>query len=187
MLIQTLIHQPQMLGPILEHTPVWVWGLLTGLTALGLMQIRTREATLVRVSITPVAMTALAIWGNVSAFGAAPSFGWVMLTWLATAAAMFAVFAPTAAPRGTRYEAASRTFHIPGSWIPMAMIVTIFLVKYGVGVDVAMNPALAYDSQYALGVAAIYGLFSGAFIGRAARLWRLAYRPAHAKRAALGA
>jgi hypothetical protein len=185
MLIQNLIQQPQMLGPVVQHTPNWVWGLLAGLIALGLMQARTRQATLARVSITPLAMTALAIWGNVSAFGSAPNFGLVMLTWLAAAAAMIAVFAPSAPPRGTLYDAASRTFHMPGSWLPMAMIVAVFLVKYVVGVDVAMQPALAHDNQYALAVAAIYGLFSGAFIGRAARLWRLAYRPAPANGAAV--
>jgi hypothetical protein len=185
MLIQTLIHQPQMLGTILQHTPVWVWGLLAGLIALGLQQVRTRQASLVRVSITPVAMTALAVWGNVSAFGASPLFAAVMLTWLLSAAAMLAVFAPLAPPRGTVYDAASRSFHMPGSWAPMALIVAIFLTKYVVGVELAMRPALAQDSQYALIVGALYGLFSGAFIGRAARLWRLAYQPAPANGAAL--
>ena len=38
MLIQMLVHQPQMLGPVLMHTPTWVWGLLATLTALGLSQ-----------------------------------------------------------------------------------------------------------------------------------------------------
>jgi hypothetical protein len=32
MLIQMLIHEPQMLGTVLKSTPVWVWGLLAGLT-----------------------------------------------------------------------------------------------------------------------------------------------------------
>jgi hypothetical protein len=43
-----------------------------------------------------------------------------------------------------------------------------------------MQPALARDSQYTLVTGALYGLFSGIFIGRAARLWRLAFRPAGA-------
>jgi hypothetical protein len=187
MLIQTLIQQPQMLGPILKHTPVWVWGLLAALVALGLQQARTRQASLVRVGITPVAMTALAIWGNVSAFGGSPLFAWVMLTWLLAAAFMLAVSAPLEAPNGTVYDAASRSFHLPGSWAPLGLILAIFLTKYVVGVDLAMRPALAQDSQYALIVGALYGLFSGAFIGRAARLWRLAYRPAPGSRAAFNA
>ncbi|HWI78334.1 MAG TPA: DUF6622 family protein [Ramlibacter sp.] len=187
MLIQTLIQQPQMLGPILKNTPVWVWGLLAALVALGLQQVRTRQASLLRVGITPLAMTALAIWGNVSGFGASPLFGWVMLAWLAAAATMLAVSAPLPVPSGTVYDPASRSFRLPGSWWPMALIAAIFLTKYLVGVELAMRPALARDSQYALIVGAMYGLFSGAFIGRAARLWRLAYRPAPVNRAAFNA
>ena len=66
---------------------------------------------------------------------------------------------------------------MPGSWVPLTLIVGIFLTKYVVGVDLAMQLSLAQDSQYTLIVAAIYGTFSGIFMGRAARLWRLALRP----------
>jgi hypothetical protein len=185
MLIQTLIHQPQILGTVLKHTPVWVWGLLAGLVALGLIQTRLRHASWLRVALLPVTMTALSIWGNSSAFGASPLFGTVMLVWLAAAVLLLAAVASTAAPRGAAYDAASRSYRIPGSWTPMALIVAIFLVKYVVGVDLAMQPALAHDSQYTLIVATLYGAFSGIFIGRAARLWRLASRPASVNGAAL--
>jgi hypothetical protein len=60
----------------------------------------------------------------------------------------------------------------------MLLIVGVFLVKYVVGVEFAVAPRLMRDTQYALGVAAIYGAFTGIFLGRAARLWRLALRPA---------
>jgi hypothetical protein len=43
-----------------------------------------------------------------------------------------------------------------------------------VNVDIAMNPALTRDGQYTIIVAAMYGLFIGTFLGRGARLWRLA-------------
>jgi hypothetical protein len=69
---------------------------------------------------------------------------------------------------------------MPGSWVPMLLIVGIFLIKYIVGVDLAMQPTLALDSRYVLIVGALYGLFSGIFAGRAARLWRLVARPAAA-------
>jgi hypothetical protein len=37
-----------------------------------------------------------------------------------------------------------------------------------------VQPTLARDGSYTLVVAAVYGMFSGIFLGRAARLWRLA-------------
>ncbi|MDP3821715.1 MAG: hypothetical protein Q8R33_09580 [Burkholderiales bacterium] len=176
MLLQMIVNQPQVLGAVLKGTPPWVWGLLAGLIALGLSQARPRSARLLRVSVMPVAMTGLSISGTASAFGGSPLFGYVMLAWMFAAAVALAVIAPTGAPRGTTYDAATRTFAMPGSWVPMLLILGIFMTRYVVGAELAMQPGLARDGQYALVVGALYGLFSGVFAGRAARLWRLAFQ-----------
>ena len=52
----------------------------------------------------------------------------------------------------------------------------IFLTKYIVGVELALQPALEHDTGVALQVAVLYGVFNGVFTARAARLWRLARR-----------
>ena len=181
MLFQLIAQQPQMLGSIVSHTPVWVWGLLTALLALGLSQVRSRTVGLRRVTFMPLAMTGFSLWGMVAAFGNSPQFGSVLLVWAAAATVTVTLIAPTALPAGTLYDAACRIFTMRGSWIPLALIAGIFLTKYVVGVDLAMQPSLAQDSQYTLVVAALYGAFSGIFMGRAARLWRLALRPASSR------
>ena len=79
------------------------------------------------------------------------------------------------APAGARYCNASRRFDLPGSAMPLVLIMGIFLTKYLVGVELAMQPALARDSAFALQIAALYGAFSGLFVARAMRLWRLAH------------
>ena len=56
---------------ILANTPPWVWGLLAALVALGVSQLFTRRAGMARIMILPVAMTALAVFGLLSAFGGA--------------------------------------------------------------------------------------------------------------------
>ncbi len=180
MLIQLLLQHPQALGPVIKNTPVWVWGLLAALLALGLSQVRGRQVSQVRMAIMPVAMTVLSLWGTASAFGKSPQFGYVLMTWLASAVLIAGLLSMTAPPAGTRHDAASHSFWIPGSWLPLALIVGIFLTKYTVGVDLAMQPQLAHDGEYTLLTGALYGLFSGAFAGRSARLWRLALRPATA-------
>lgn len=177
MLIQLLLQQPQALGPVLQHTPAWVWGLLAILLALGLSQLRSRQVSQVRMAIMPLAMTGLSLWGTASAFGKSPLFGYVLLTWLASALLMAGLLGRTAAPAGTRHDAASRSFWIPGSWLPLVLILGIFLTKYVVGVDLTMQPQLVRDGQYALIIGALYGVFSGVFAGRTIRLWRLALRP----------
>lgn len=176
MLLQLLVNHPQALGEIVKNTPPWVWGLLASLTWLGLSQARDRTASLARITLMPVIMTALSVWGTVSAFSASPMFGYVMLAWMFAAALMLSLVTPMSAPNGARYDAASRSFALPGSWIPMLLILGIFLTKYFVGVELSMQPSLARDGQYTLVVGAIYGAFSGIFTGRALRLWRLAYR-----------
>jgi hypothetical protein len=122
----------------------------------------------------PIAMTSFAIWGLTGAFGQSPMFGYAMLAWLLVAAVFFAAIGMTAAPKGTTYDPAERTYFLPGSWVPLALIVVIFLTRYVVNVDIAMQPSLKTDGMYTVFVAGLYGVSAGIFIGRAARLWRLA-------------
>ena len=58
--------------------------------------------------------------------------------------------------------------------MPLALILGIFLTKYFVGVELAMQPTLARDGSFALQIAVLYGVFNGLFAARALRLWRLA-------------
>lgn len=176
MLVTLLLQHPSAIVQIVKNTPIWVWGLLAGLVALGVSQLRDRTVSLVRISIVPVAMTAFSAWGTVSAFGNSHLFGEVLAVWLGVAVAVTAAIAPGRS--NATYDAAGRTYRVPGSVMPLLMIAGIFLVKWGVGVELALQPSHIQDTAFALGVAAVYGVFNGLFAGRAARLWRLAVRPA---------
>jgi uncharacterized membrane protein len=176
MLLQLVTHHPGAIAGILKNTPLYVWGILAGLLVLGATQVRDRSASLLRVSAMPLAMTAFSAWGLASAFGGSPLWAPVLALWLGTAAA---VLAATAWGRANAtYDAAARRYALPGSWAPLALIVGIFLTKYAVGVELALQPGQIAQPGFALPVAALYGVFSGLFVGRAARLWRLAWRPA---------
>jgi len=159
---------------ILTNTPTWVWGLLAALLALGISQMFTRTAGLARVMLLPAAMTGLALYGIVSAFGAAPA---TLLAWCTAAALALPALLARPMPAGIRYDTATRRFTLPGSALPLLLILGIFLTKYAVGATLAMQPTLANESVFTLTVAVLYGLFSGIFLGRALRLWRLAKRP----------
>ena len=92
----------------------------------------------------PVAMTAFSLYGMASAFGRTTQAGTTIALWLAAAAITtgLALWWRMAAPAGTRFGAADLTFELPGSAVPLALIVGIFLIKYVVGIEVAMQPAL---------------------------------------------
>ena len=179
MLLNLIVHQPQALAQIVQQTPTWVWGLLAALLWLGASQLFDRTAGLRRVLLMPLAMTGFSAYGLASAFSSSAHAGAAVGAWLliAAAAATLALWLQPKAPAGARYDSAARRFHLPGSAMPLALIVGIFLVKYFVGVELALQPALARDGTFALQIAVLYGLFNGLFVARAFRLWRLVPRP----------
>ena len=81
MLIQLLIQQPQVAANIVSQTPVWVWGLLAGLMALGASQLRHRRVGLPRTFLLPVSMTALSVGGMLSALGASGHLPTALTLW----------------------------------------------------------------------------------------------------------
>lgn len=175
MLIDLLIQQPQVLGPIVRATPQWVWGLLAALVALGASQLRNRNASLQRALAMPVAMAAFSAYGVASAFGGSGQLAWALVGWAATALAVALLLVALApqAPRGTRFDAATRSFAQPGSAWPLVLILGVFTIKYGVGVELAMEPRMASALDFALPVCLLYGVFNGMFAARALRLLRL--------------
>ena len=73
-------------------------------------------------------------------------------------------------PRKVAYTAATRSFLVEGSWLPLAVMMLIFFTRYAVTVTLAINPGLAASPWLATGVSAAYGLMSGAFLARALRI-----------------
>ena len=159
-----------MISRIVGNTPVWVWGLLLALLWLGFSQVRARSVGLRRSLILPLAMTALSLSGTVSSFGAALP---VLLAWaIAASVTLWLVIRRPPSP-DTRYDSATGMFHLPGSWLPLMLILGIFSIKYAVGASLSMQPALAQNAELAISVAALYGALAGVFAGRAGRLLRL--------------
>ena len=161
-----------MLMQILTHTPTWVFALFAALVFLGIKQMMPRRIGLNRATILPLAMTVLSLLGVVSAFGDTPQAlgSWALGT--VVAFALNVQFRPNA--QDTRYDPASRSFDLPGSVVPMALFMGIFFTKYAVGISMGMQPALAHNTNFALLIGGVYGVFSGIFLSRAAKLWRVA-------------
>jgi hypothetical protein len=156
---------------ILIHTPIWAWAVLLALVCVGLLQSVARSARLRRVVVLPLAVTGLSALSTFSTFGAVPA-SWFM--WLAGALAASAWIGAADAPAGVAYDARTRRFHLPGSWVPLALLVAIFMLRYGVAVMLAITPARKGDAAFAAIVATLYGTMSGVFLGRMLRLLRLA-------------
>lgn len=170
MLIQLITQHPQAIGTIVQRTPVWVWALLVALLALGARQLKGRQVGLRRVVLVPVAWLGFSLYGIYSAIGNGGQLLAALIAWLVAAASVTTILLRTPPPRGTRFEAASQTFSVPGSVVPLLLILGIFMTKYVVGIELAMNASLAREASFAVPIALLYGGFNGISTARALRL-----------------
>lgn len=154
---------------VVEHTPTWVWGLLAALLALGWAQARPRRVAAWRAALLPAAMLVWSLTGAVSSFGA----GAALAAWAPGLAAATLASASLGAPAGVRWHVDARAFELPGSWVPMLLILAIFCVKFAIGASLAQHPGLRGDALFALGACLTLGTLSGVFAGRAVALLRI--------------
>ena len=159
---------------IVQHTPVWVWGLLAALLALGLSQARTRDISLTRITVLPLILLTLSVSGVLSAFGHLPI---AIAAWIGGVAVALGLGRRAVAVRGASWSAGTRQLRVPGSWLPLVLIVGLFMIKYMAGASLALHPSLATDSLFAGRCSLAYGTFSGLFLARALSLRSLAVRP----------
>lgn len=162
-----------MLIAILRGTPVQIWLLLAVLIALGLTQSRPREVGVARTTVLPSVLLVLSFYAVVASFGlsAAP-----VAAWLAGFAAALAL-APRLLPStGAVWSAAAKRMRLPGSWLPMVLIVGLFLVRYAAGVSLALHPQWAASADFFLPFSFAYGVFSGIFAARALEILRIRRR-----------
>jgi len=154
---------------IINHTPSWVFGLLAVLVVFGYLQSKDREVKVVAVFILPVAMTLLSILGVSSAFGLAlvPTGMWLLGVLLCLGLGL-----KLAKPQGVSYCADSQKLSIPGSWLPLVLMMAIFVTKYMVGVVVARQLPMLELVEFMLAISLAYGCFSGIFISRAVVMLR---------------
>jgi hypothetical protein len=76
-------------------------------------------------------------------------------------------------PPGACFDAASGRLLLPGSVLPLALIVALFGLRYTAAVAQALHPAWRSAVEVVLPLALLYGALGGWFVGRTAVLWSL--------------
>jgi hypothetical protein len=156
-----------MIMQILTHTPLWVFGLLIVLIVFGIKQSRSRNVHAVLAYVMPLGMMALSLAGINSSFGLKPA-----------PMAMWAIALLVVTVIGYRYfrddrvtfARASRTFFIPGSWVPLCVIMAIFVTKYLFAVMRAYDAQVVASPNFVIALCLAYGCFSGYFAARVVNL-----------------
>lgn len=156
---------------MLSHIPPWVAAVLGVLLVIGYRQSRPRELAPAVALAVAAAMAALSLAGVFSAFGAAP---WPLASWAAGMAAAIWIGQRFFAPQGLRLQPGSGRVYVPGSWVPLALMLGIFAVKFGLGFAAGMGTPVPATSAAGAAVAAVLGLLSGTFAARAAAVGRVA-------------
>ena len=170
---------------VLWNTPLWVWGVLAVLLALGLVQARNRKVSGLLILLLPATMIPLSLYGVAASFGAnlAALSAWAIGFGAALTLNGLVFFGP----RGVRYDAVDGRFEVPGSWVPLVLMLTIFSTRFVFAVVKALNPSIVGAATFIGFVSGILGFCSGLFLSRAIRALKLR-RGVHAlmRRARIG-
>ncbi len=109
---------------IISHTPTWVFVVFFTLLIIGYQQSKSRVVKLKMVFVLPVLMTVFSYLGVSSVFGIAfYSLG----IWLIGLLSAFVIGIKLAYPRNVEYLAAQGQLSVPGSWLPLVLMMAIFL------------------------------------------------------------
>jgi hypothetical protein len=164
-----------MVDQIARNVPVWVWLVFAALVVVGAIQTRSRPLARPFVMIAPAVMMSLSIYGVVASFGGSvgPLSAWML--GLVTAIAVNERL--LLSPRGVRYDAVSARFEVPGSIVPLALMMCIFCTRFAVGTTTAVAPAVAASPGFVWVTSASLGFWSGLFLSRAIRVLRSARTP----------
>lgn len=163
-----------MILDVFRFTPPWVWALLAALVALGLSQWRERRIAPARLFILPGVLLTLGLWSTAQSF-ATPALA--LSVWATAALVTTTLASRLPPPAGVRWDAAAQRLVLPGSALPLVVILSVFGLRYAGSVALALHPAWRADLAVALPMAAAYGAVSGLLLGRALGLRRLAAVP----------
>jgi hypothetical protein len=161
---------PALASNLVSHTPTWVWLLLAGLCALGFSQSRSRQMSLQRLCILPLVMLGLSLFGMATSLGLSAA---VLLVWGSALVISATGLLQVGLGRDIGYDSENKLFRVPGSWLPLFLILTMFIAKYSVTAGLAIQPALAQQAAFTLGFSAVFGVLNGAFLVRALAVLRL--------------
>jgi hypothetical protein len=163
-----------MLFQILTGAPIYAYAILPVLIWYGWMQSRTRAAGKTKVLMLPIIMTFLSLGGVVQSFG--PHLP-ALLSWVCGFALAAVINQVLRAPSGVTYNPGTRRFQLPGSWIPLILMMLIYAAKYTVGATAILNPELAATAGFAALLSLVFGSTSGIFFARFLRIWSTSLRP----------
>ncbi|MGE0152648.1 MAG: DUF6622 family protein [Reyranellaceae bacterium] len=156
--------------PIVQGAPLWVWPLLALLLFLGIRSLRTRAVPVASLVALPLAFFGLSVSNLLPLDHLAPlRIGvWVAALLVGTVVGWLLV-----RPQRIAVDRARKRIAVPGSVVPLLLMLAAFAGGFYFGYLFARYPELRTDPT-TLALASTYrGLMSGYFLGQTLRLFRL--------------
>lgn len=147
----------------IQHTPIWVWPLLALLIFIGVLALRPRNLPLPRLLILPIVFLGLSIFSMVSSALPLPEALGIWLAGLLLGSLLGRLFVPR---QGVAIDRAARRIAVPGSVVPLLLIVVIFIGRYAFGYAFGRYPELR-QNELVVVIATGYAAFcTGIMLGR---------------------
>jgi len=141
---------------IVAHTPLWVWPLMAAVVALGLYGLRPRTVPPWRLAILPMVGVATSLTAIVQS----PRPALASAAWLLALLASLPLGIALGRRRRVRWLADGR-LEIAGGWFMLLFALSIFGVRYALGVVFGVAPALKLDPFWIELSAGIGGVIAG--------------------------
>lgn len=155
---------------IIINTPRWVFGLLLFLGVFGILQVRTRRVSIATALVMPFVMLCVSLSNQISVAG----FHFLAFCAWSLGATLSALFCYKRFNGELAYwDDASKKLVIRGSWLPLAVMLIIFGVKYFLGVATAMHLNAIQNIYFLSSLSCIQGGATGYFLARGYKFFRL--------------
>ena len=147
---------------IIMETPIYVWPLFCYLIFIGIKSRKTGVVPLKVLLITPVLFS---IWSGYTIFSRYGMSLFVLSIWCFSTVVGIWLGCWMMSKFAMRFVKEKKLVELPGNWITLLSLLTIFSVRYSLGVTYALHPEWS-GNQILFALEGIAVGISGIFIGR---------------------
>ena len=154
---------------IISHTPVWVFAIFFLLLFLGIKQSKETNITVRSLFILPVAMLLFSFYGIYSVYGFSALS---VLSWCGALVITTFIGRKYLVSKTITYLSSDKRFNIPGSWVPLVVMMAIFFSKYFVNVALVLELPVINNMYFMVLSSCLFGVMSGFFIARSLVIYK---------------
>ncbi len=152
-----------------SNLPTWIYVLLATLLWLGYTQTKTRHISRLRITVLPIIFLGLSLYSVMHVPHALVA---ALVAWGIGIRLAFRLNDRINYGKGVSMDADREHYVVPGSWLPLMLMMSVFVVRFIQGYLVGSH-TIDPDSFYTITVSALVsGTISGTFLARAVQIFK---------------